>query len=172
MIPQPEELLRSFTNEQFSICSPPTAGHPHGRSTTQRTRGEYQKPKSFALCLFLAQESTPVRNSKGRTSSACFSLWPWSSATVVFGCFCGDFFTDGESQRQKERCWFLFPFSVPRKLLWEEGGNSCLGRRGCAWLCLLLLLSNSSQVYKFMDINYPHSPALAEASLTWRMIPN
>lgn len=38
--------------------------------------------------------------------------------------------------------------------------------------CLLLLLSDSSQVYEFMDINYPCSPALAEASLTQGLIPN
>jgi len=25
----------------------------------------------------------------------------------------GDFFADEGGQRQKERCWFLFPFSVP-----------------------------------------------------------
>lgn len=48
-------------------------------------------------------------------------------------------------------------------LLWQE--RPCLA-------CLLLLLSSSRQVYKLMDINYPCSPALAEPSLTWRLIPN
>lgn len=66
---------------------------------------------------------------------------------------------------KKERCWLLFVG----------------GRKGKtpALACLLLLLSSSSQVYEFMainyefmDINYPCSLALAEASLTWSLVPN
>lgn len=36
---------------------------------------------------------------------------------------------------------------------------------GLRLACLLLLPFSSSQVCKFMSLNYPHSPALAEAFL-------
>lgn len=61
-----------ITNEPFSICSPPTADRPRGRSTTRRTRGEWAgRQTSLALRLLLPQESTPARNSKCRPAVLC-----------------------------------------------------------------------------------------------------
>lgn len=83
VIPSPGSCC-SFTNEQFSICSPPTAGRPRGRSTTRRTRGEWAGTQS-SLASYLLRN--PLQSGiPNALSASCFLCGPGAAARVVFGC--------------------------------------------------------------------------------------